>query len=80
MTELELIYETSKPGQEEFNAFVESRVNLTRLAAVLAKQIILAAEKYGVATDEILESVEDWVTDIEERKVEIPPDKNFTEV
>lgn len=79
MTELDMIYETSKPEQAEFNALVESHVNITRLAAIIAKHIILAAEKYGVDTDEILDSVDDWVKVIDRKGIKIPPDKNFME-
>lgn len=79
MTDSDLIFETTRPEQADFNKLVANRIGATTAAAVIAKEIILASKKFGYKVDVISKAVDGCIREILEAGIEIPPAKNFGE-
>ena len=64
MERWEILFETTRPEQVEFNEMLEREVALMKFTAIIAKQIVLASEEYNTSAELIFNSVGLWLKKI----------------
>ena len=72
MERWEILFETTRPEQVEFNQMLEREVTLMKFTAIIAKQIVLASEEHNTSAELLFNGVGVWLKKIKESGIEIP--------
>lgn len=76
MEKWQLVFETSRPEQQDFNDLLDNEIDLIRFTGIVAKEIILTAQEHHANIDLVYEAVGAWIKRIGDAGIEFKSAKD----